>query len=58
MLEFDLSFDELETIFWDNASPCTLTPYIEDLLQYLPEANIRTAVVSNISYSGNSLKVS
>lgn len=56
MLEFDLSFDELETIFWDNATPCTLTPHIEELLQYLSETNIRTAVVSNISYSGNSLK--
>lgn len=56
MLEFDLSFDELETIFWDNATPCTLTPHIEELLQYLSEANIRTAVVSNISYGGNSLK--
>jgi putative hydrolase of the HAD superfamily len=56
MLEFDLSFDELETIFWDNAAPCTLTPHIEELLKYLSESNIRTAVVSNISYSGNSLK--
>ena len=56
LLEFDLSFDELETIFWNNAVPCTLTPHIEELLKYLSETNIRTAVVSNISYSGNTLK--
>ena len=56
LLEFDLSFDELETIFWDNAAPCSPTPHIEELLQFLSASNIRTAVVSNISYSENTLK--
>lgn len=55
-LEFDVSFDEIETVFWDNATPCDLTVHIKELLNYLKDVGIRTAVVSNISYSENSLK--
>lgn len=55
-LKFDLSFNELEKVFGDNATPCTITPNIDKLLNHLSENNIRTAVVSNISYSENTLK--
>lgn len=55
-LEFDLTPQELEKIFWDNAAIRKPTEHIEELLEYLKEAGIRTAVISNISFSGNALK--
>ena len=55
-LEFDLTAQELEKIFWDHAAVRKHTEHIEELLSYLYEAEIRTAVISNISFSGNALK--
>lgn len=55
-LEFDMEPWEIEKIFWDNASPATATEGIEELLEYLAINNIRTGVISNISFGEHSLK--
>ena len=55
-LEINLSPVENETIFWDNASPGHAMPNIKETLEYLYKNNIRTAVISNISFSGEALK--
>jgi putative hydrolase of the HAD superfamily len=56
-LEFDISLDELGNIFWDSCFEYIKpTPNIQELLKYLKESNIRTGVISNISYSENSLR--
>lgn len=55
-LEFSLSPLEMETVFWDNASPGAVMPGAELLLDFLNDRNIRTAVVSNIGWSGEALK--
>ncbi|MDF2542642.1 MAG: HAD-superfamily hydrolase, subfamily variant 1 [Herbinix sp.] len=54
-IDIDLSPYELETIFWDNASAGKPTLHIEKLLDSLEKEGIRTAVLSNISYSGRAL---
>lgn len=46
---------ELETVFWDNASPAKLTNGIIDFLALLKDLKIRAGVISNISYSGVAL---
>ena len=47
---------ELERIFWDAASPGSPTKNIAKLLAYLQENDIRSAVISNLSFSGQALK--
>ncbi len=54
-LEFDQTEEELEKIFWDNAARGRATDNIKELMEYLQKAGIRTAVISNISLSGNTL---
>jgi putative hydrolase of the HAD superfamily len=55
-LEFDETDEELERVYWDNVSVKKPTENIEKLLKYLNKTGIRTAVISNISYSGKILK--
>lgn len=52
----DISDYEAEKIFWDAAAKGAATEGIEELLDYLEQAGIRTAVISNLSFSGQSLK--
>lgn len=54
-LRFDLTPAELEKIFWDNATIRKPTEHINLLLKYLKNQGIRTAVISNISFSGKAL---
>ena len=54
--EFSLTPLEMETVFWDNASPGAVMPNADILLDFLNENNIRTAVISNIGWSGEALK--
>jgi putative hydrolase of the HAD superfamily len=54
-IEFELSPFEIEKVFWDNAAPAVKTKHIDDLLDCLGGLNIRTGVVSNISFSGDAL---
>ena len=46
---------ELETVFWDAAAPGMPTQNINTLLEFLKENQIQTAVISNISFSGQAL---
>jgi len=46
---------ELETVFWDAYAPGVPTRNISTLLEFLKEHDIRTAVISNISFSGQAL---
>lgn len=55
-IELDLTPEETERIFWDNAAEGKATRNVELLLDYLKEQKIRTAVISNISFSGKALK--
>jgi putative hydrolase of the HAD superfamily len=52
----NVSHLELETTFWDAASPGKPTKNIEEFLSYLKNENMRSAVVSNISFSGQALE--
>ncbi len=51
-IELALTPQEIDRIFWDQASPGVPTEGIVDLLKYLKQNNIRTGVVSNITYCG------
>lgn len=55
-LEFDQTPSELEKVFWDNAAVRKPTDHIDLLLKCLPQLGIRSAVISNISFSGNALQ--
>lgn len=46
---------ELETTFWNAASPANLTDNIVEFLDYLKGKGIRVGVISNISFSGEAL---
>jgi putative hydrolase of the HAD superfamily len=54
-IEIDLSPERLEEIYWDNAAPANAMPYIAETLDFLFDNNIRTGVISNISFSGGAL---
>ncbi len=50
-IEIGLSNSEIDTIFWDAATPGVPTEGIEDFLAYLKGRGIRTGVISNIAYA-------
>ena len=51
-IELSLSPQEIDRIFWNAAHTCTPTDGIVDFLVFLDKQNIRTGVISNISYCG------
>lgn len=51
-VELSIGSEEVDRIFWDAASPGTPTEGIADFLKLLRQKNIRTGVISNISYCG------
>lgn len=51
-IELPLTPQEIDRIFWDAAAPGIPTEGIENFLAFLKEQNIRTGVISNISYCG------
>ena len=53
---FDCDLRELELPFWNAANPCTPTDGIIGLLGFLKEEGIRTGVVSNLSFCGETLR--
>ncbi len=55
-IELALTPDEIDNVFWSASNYCIPTDGIVDFLEYLKTENIRTAVVSNISFCGESLK--
>lgn len=54
-IEIYLSQEEIDSIFWDAAAPGSPTNGINEFLTFLKNQDIRTAVISNISYSGNAV---
>lgn len=50
-IEIALSNTEIDTVFWDAASPGVPTEGIENFLEYLKNKGIRTGVISNIAYA-------
>ena len=54
-IEFSLTPLERETVFWTAASNGAVMPYAEEMLDYLNENGIRTAVISNLAWSGEAL---
>ncbi|MDD4492957.1 MAG: HAD family hydrolase [Eubacteriales bacterium] len=55
-LEFELSPFEIEVLFWKACAPGAIMPNVDKLLNYLNEKGIRTAVISNIGWSGDALR--
>lgn len=55
-IELTKPAEEIERIFENAASSGEPTENIAEFLRFLEEINIRTAVISNISFSGNMLK--
>ena len=53
---FSISPPEMERVFWDAAAPGEMMVNVDKLLDYLWTHNIRTGVISNISFSGQGLK--
>lgn len=51
-IELSLTSKEIDRTFWDAASPGVPTDGIENFLDFLKEQNIRTGVISNITYCG------
>lgn len=54
-IEFSLPPLERETIFWNAATPGAIMPYTDKMLDYLNELGMRTAVISNLVWSGEAL---
>ena len=55
-LKFSRSMETLEGIFWNAAAPCVPTPNMGKLLSLLRRKGIQTGVISNMGFSGASLK--
>lgn len=51
-IELSLTHHEIDRTFWNAASPGVPTEGIEDFLDFLKDQNIRTGVISNITYCG------
>ena len=55
-MELSVSKTELEWAFWQAAAPAVPVDGAADMLNFLKQAGIRSGVVSNISFSGETLK--
>lgn len=55
-LKFSISIPEIERLIWENDSTIVPVAGAGELLAYLNEAGIRTAVISNLDFSGYLLK--
>ncbi len=55
-IEFSLTPLEHEIVFWTAATSGAMMPNADRMLDYLNEAGIRTAVISNNGWSGEALK--
>ncbi len=54
-IAFDLSPVELEMVFWDAASAGALMPEADQMLDYINQKGMRSAVISNLVWSGEAL---
>ncbi len=51
-IELSIESEDVDKIFWNAAAPGKPTEGIETFLRFLKDSNIRTGVISNISYCG------
>lgn len=51
-IELSIGAEDIDRVFWDAAAPGKPTDGIEEFLVFLKENQIRTGVISNISYCG------
>lgn len=54
-IEFSLTPLEMETVFWNGASKGAIMPDADKMLDYINENGIRSAVISNLIWSGAAL---
>ncbi len=54
-IEFSLTPLETETVFWNAASAGEVMPNADKMLDYINEKGIRSAVISNLLWSGEAL---
>lgn len=54
-IEFSLTPLEMETVFWNGASMGAIMPDADKMLDYINKNGIRSAVVSNLLWSGAAL---
>ncbi len=54
-ITFDISYEELEEIYWDGCGDSRVLPGVPEMLDYLDRKGIRTGVISNIQWSGDAL---
>lgn len=54
-IEFSLTPLEMETVFWNGASMGAIMPGTDIMLDYINKKGIRSAVISNLLWSGNAL---
>lgn len=55
-IELSLSPLEHEVIFWAAASKGAIMPYAYEMIDYINQAGIRSAVISNNAWSGEAIK--
>ena len=55
-IEFSLTPLEMETVFWNGASMGAVMPGAEKMIDCINERGIRSAVISNLLWSGEALK--
>ncbi len=55
-IELSISLSEAENVFWNAATPGAVMPDADKLLDYLNDIGMRTAVISNIGWSGGALR--
>ncbi|MBQ7714347.1 MAG: HAD family hydrolase [Clostridia bacterium] len=56
-IEFSLTPLEMETVFWGGASYGATMPGAAEMLDYINSKGIRSAVISNLMWSGEALKI-
>lgn len=54
-IEFSLTPLEMETVFWNGASMGAVMPGADTMLDYINKCGIRSAVISNLLWSGEAL---
>lgn len=54
-IEFNLTPLEMETVFWNGASAGAVMPDADKMIDFINEKGIRSAVISNLLWSGDAL---
>lgn len=55
-IELSVPMEEAERIIWEGISLGAVMPHADEMIDYLNSIGIRTAVISNLGFSGKALK--